>query len=341
MSHSVRLSNKLTRPDRRIEDLTVMKFHVLAEGDFERPVIEPVTMGRQARDQSPVRVEGHEFVDDIQGDGDPNPRVLIDDAQFPPRGGDLVRNTADTALSTCSSRSRLEAIEGRERTSGGPRPRLGHLLHAGDLAPGLTSLLPLLVVWRRGGLMPSRPTVSCDRPIRGEQALRVPGRLEALPAPLPLARGLVGMLRTGVERAMLAMFHPWREFPLRRTIALQWIRDHPPRHRRQPFEEPAEERLRRLLIPAALHENIQDMAILIDRPPHIGRFPVDAEKDFIQVSRVTRPRVSAPKLIGIVPAERATPLSDGFIRDHGAADEHEFLHISGTEAKAEVRPRRG
>jgi hypothetical protein len=186
--------------------------------------------------------------------------------------------------------------------------------------------------------MPSRPKVSGDRPIRGGKALRVPGRPEALPASLPLARGLVGMLRTGVERAMLAMFHPWREFPLRRTRALQVIRDHHPRHIRQPLEELAEERLRRLLIPAALHENTQDMAVLIDHPPPRGPFPVGAEQDSTQVPRVTRPRASAPKLLGIGLAERATPLSDGFIRDHGAADEHEFLHILGTEAEADVQP---
>jgi hypothetical protein len=47
-----------------------------------------------------------------------------------------------------------------------------------------------------------------DGPIGREEALGVTQKLESLHTPLPLAGGLVGVLRTVIEIAMLAMFPP-------------------------------------------------------------------------------------------------------------------------------------
>jgi hypothetical protein len=46
-----------------------------------------------------------------------------------------------------------------------------------------------------------------DRAIGGEEPLRMTRRFEPLHAPLTLARGLVGILRTVVEVAVLAVLH--------------------------------------------------------------------------------------------------------------------------------------
>ncbi len=60
-----------------------------------------------------------------------------------------------------------------------------------------------------GGREPvaSRAEVLSDRSIRGEKPLGVPGGLEALQAPLPLAGGLMRVLGTVVEVAVLAVLH--------------------------------------------------------------------------------------------------------------------------------------
>ena len=55
--------------------------------------------------------------------------------------------------------------------------------------------------------MPSRTEVLGDGAIGGEEALGMARGLEALHAPLPLAGRLMGVLRTVVEIAVLAMFH--------------------------------------------------------------------------------------------------------------------------------------
>ena len=55
--------------------------------------------------------------------------------------------------------------------------------------------------------MPSRAEVLGDGTIGGEEPLRVSSRFEALHAPLPLARRLMGILRTVVEGAVLAVLY--------------------------------------------------------------------------------------------------------------------------------------
>ena len=73
--------------------------------------------------------------------------------------------------------------------------------------------------------MPARSKVLRNRTIRGEEALRVPGRLEPLHPSLPVAGRLMGVLRPVVQVAVLAMFHPREDLALRRAVALELIRD--------------------------------------------------------------------------------------------------------------------
>ena len=129
--------------------------------------------------------------------------------------------------------------------------------------------------------MPARSKVLCNRTIRGEEALHVPSRLEPLHPSLSLAGRLMGVLCPVVQVAVLAMFHPREDLALRHAVALELIRDDHTRDICQPFEQLAEELLRRLLIPATLHENIQDIAVLTHRPPQIMAFLIDREKDFV------------------------------------------------------------
>jgi hypothetical protein len=55
--------------------------------------------------------------------------------------------------------------------------------------------------------MPARSEVLGKRPICREKSLRVPGGLEPLHTPLPLAGRLMGVLRAVVEIPVLPMLH--------------------------------------------------------------------------------------------------------------------------------------
>jgi hypothetical protein len=98
----------------------------------------------------------------------------------------------------------------------------------------------------------------------------------------------MGVLRTVIEIPVLAVLYTWQEFSLRRAIAFELIRDEDLGHVDQALEEFAEKLLRRLLVPAALDENIQHVAVLVHGAPEIMTFAVDGEEYLIQVPFVAR-----------------------------------------------------
>ena len=62
-----------------------------------------------------------------------------------------------------------------------------------------------------------------DGTVGREKPLGLSWRFEALHAPFPLARGLVGVLRAVVQIAVLPMLHAGQDLPLGGTIARQFI----------------------------------------------------------------------------------------------------------------------
>ena len=161
--------------------------------------------------------------------------------------------------------------------------------------------------------MPTRSKVLGNRTIRGEEALRVPGGLKSLHAPLALAGRLMGVLRTVVEVAVLAMLHPREDFPLRCPVAFELVGDDHTGHVGEPLEEFPEELLGGLLVAPPLHEDIEDMAVLIHGSPEVMTFAINGQKHLIQVPFVTRPRAPVTELIGVLLAKLAAPLPDRFI----------------------------
>jgi hypothetical protein len=78
--------------------------------------------------------------------------------------------------------------------------------------------------------MPARTEVLGDGTIGREKALSVPRRFKPLHTSLSLAGGLVGVLCTIIEIAVLAMFHPGKQLALSRSVALQLIGDNHTQH---------------------------------------------------------------------------------------------------------------
>src|SRR5262249_35484408 len=96
-------------------------------------------------------------------------------------------------------------------------------------------------------------------------------------------------------------------------IALQLVGDDHPRYVRQAFEQLAEELLRRPLIPAALHQDVQDVARLIHRPPEIVTLALDGQKHFIHLPLVTRSGTATTELVSILLAKLAAPFANGLV----------------------------
>jgi hypothetical protein len=141
-------------------------------------------------------------------------------------------------------------------------------------------------------------------------------RFKPLHASLAVAGGLVGVLHTVIEIAMLAMFHPGEYCSLGGTVALQFIGNDHARHIQQSREELAEELLRGLLVPPAPHQDIQHISLLIDCPPQVVRLALNRQTHSIEVPLVPRSGTAAPELIGILLTKFAAPLTNGLI-GHG------------------------
>jgi hypothetical protein len=103
----------------------------------------------------------------------------------------------------------------------------------------------------------SRAEVLGDGTIRREEALGVTRGLEPLHALFALACRLVGVFGAIVQVAVLPVFYARQDLPLGRPIAFQPIGDDDPWNVPASFEELAEELLGRVLVPSALHQDIE------------------------------------------------------------------------------------
>jgi hypothetical protein len=89
-----------------------------------------------------------------------------------------------------------------------------------------------------------------------------------------------------VQRPVLPVLDAAQALPLGRSITLELVRHDHAGDICEPLQPLAEKLLGGLLIPAALDQNIEHVAVLIHRPPEILVFPMDREEDFVEMPRV-------------------------------------------------------
>src|SRR5262249_22204340 len=93
-------------------------------------------------------------------------------------------------------------------------------------------------------------------------------------------------------------------------------------------------------ITSRLHQNIDYVAILIDRPPEILQLAVDSKEDFVQMPVVAEPASPSLELADIICAELLTPPPNRFIGHGDAPFRQKILDIPEAEAKTMVGPNR-
>ena len=103
--------------------------------------------------------------------------------------------------------------------------------------------------------------------IRGQESLGMTRRLKPLHAILTLTRGTMGILTPVVQITTLAMLHPRQDVALRRAITLELVREDHPWHVLQALEQLAKKLLGRVLVAPTLHQDIEDVIVLIDSAP--------------------------------------------------------------------------
>jgi hypothetical protein len=137
---------------------------------------------------------------------------------------------------------------------------------------------------------------------------------------------------------MLARFDSWQDLALGSSVALEFVGDDHARDVGPSLEQLAEELLGGALIPAALHQDIQHIAVLIHGPPEIMPLARDRETHLIHMPLVSEPRASTTKLIRILLTKLATPLANRLIGRNHTSLKRELFHIPEAQAKSEVVP---
>jgi hypothetical protein len=144
-------------------------------------------------------------------------------------------------------------------------PLRGHG-RSGNFLPHLESFDHLLAVISGREAVASRAEVVRDEAIGCKKALRVSRGLEAARAPLSLAGRLVGILGAIIQISALPILNTGQDHAHGGPVASQLIRDDHPWNVPQALEESAEERFRGVLVAPTLHQDIEDMAVLVNGP---------------------------------------------------------------------------
>ncbi len=108
----------------------------------------------------------------------------------------------------------------------------------------------------------------------------------------------------------------------------------------QPFRSFTEEPEGRAFVPTALHEDIQDVPVLINGTPRIMPLAVDLQKHLITMPLVSGLCAPTTELVGKVLSELLAPLPHRFIGYVHAACGQQFFDVTKTEVEAVVEPYR-
>ena len=133
----------------------------------------------------------------------------------------------------------------------------------------------------------------------------MPDRLEAFHRPLALPGRLVGVLGAVVQVLRPAMLHRRHELAVRHLVAGELVGDDHPGHVPQALEQSAEELLCGHRVSARLDQNVEHVAVLVDRAPQVPLCAVDLDEHLIQVPFVARPPTTTAQLVRVLLPNRS------------------------------------
>jgi hypothetical protein len=111
------------------------------------------------------------------------------------------------------------------------------------------------------------------------------------------------------------------------AVTPQLVGDQHPRHPALLLHQLGEELLGGPRIALALDEDVQDVALLVDRPPEVLSLAVDLDENLVQVPLVAGLGAAAAQLSGVGRAQLRAPLPDGLVRDDHTAGEPQLLDL--------------
>src|SRR3974377_1232647 len=174
--------------------------------------------------------------------------------------------------------------------------------------------------------------------MKGKKPLCLTGGFESTHLPFPLARCLMRSLHSIVSVTLGRVSHVAEAGSHRGRVASQSVSNDPQRLSSLSAQKSAEEPFCGASITPRLHQDVDYVAILVDRPPEILQVAVDSEEDFVQMPVVAELALSSLQFADIIRAELLTPQPNGFIGYEDAAFRQKILDVSEAETETMVGP---
>src|SRR6476659_6122816 len=135
-----------------------------------------------------------------------------------------------------------------------------------------------------------------------------------------------------------AMLHRRHELAVRHLVAGELVSDDHPGHLPQALEQSAEELLCGPRVSARLDQNVEHVAVLVDRAPQVPLCAVDLDEHLIQVPFVAQPPTTTAQLVRVLLPEPVAPGPDRLIGHVDTTFEHPLLHVAEAQREPVLQP---
>ena len=136
-----------------------------------------------------------------------------------------------------------------------------------------------------------------------------------------------------VQAFVLTVLHSWQNLSFCSPITPELIGNDHARNVSQSFEQLAKEAFGSFFVAPALHQDVEDITILIDRSPEVVFFSTESEYDLVHMPFVAATRTATTQFIGVGLPEFEAPLPYGFVGHNDPALCEKFLNRTDNESE--------
>jgi len=125
---------------------------------------------------------------------------------------------------------------------------------------------------------------------------------------------------------------------VRHLVAGELVGDDHPGHLPRALEPSAEELLGGHRVSARLDQNVEHVAVLVDRAPQVPLCVVDLDEHRIEVPFVARPQTTTAQLVRVLLPEPVAPGPDRLLGHVDTTFGHQLLHVAEAQWEPVVQP---
>ena len=130
----------------------------------------------------------------------------------------------------------------------------------------------------------------------------------------------------------------WKDLSVRSRIASKLVGHKLPRRPALSLQDLAKEALSCSLVSAACDQDVEHIAVLVNRSPQIMAFAADGDEHFVHVPDVTEPTLPSPQSAGVFGSKLAAPGSNGFVGYGDSTLSEQVLDIAKAQREPMVQP---